>query len=120
MEAFHDALDSCVTQRRRFDGRPISRSIPAMIEEAKELGINISRACEEGLAKQISEERGRRWLEENREAIDGWNAWVAGARAAAGTLPGNFDGALLMCIAPAGWPRVLLLDCQADRTGRAR
>ncbi|GAA0301613.1 type II toxin-antitoxin system CcdA family antitoxin [Sphingomonas oligophenolica] len=57
--------------------RPTNVSLDAaMIDDAKELGINISRACEEGLAKQISEERGRRWLEENRGAIDGWNAWV--------------------------------------------
>jgi antitoxin CcdA len=66
----------------REDGTPFRRPTnisldSAMIDEAKELGINISRACEEGLAKQISEERSRRWLEENREAIDGWNAWVA-------------------------------------------
>ena len=49
----------------------------ALIDDAKELGINISRACEEGLAKQIAEERGRRWLKENREAIESSNAWVA-------------------------------------------
>ncbi|MDB5704817.1 MAG: Post-segregation antitoxin (ccd killing mechanism protein) encoded by the plasmid [Sphingomonas bacterium] len=49
----------------------------ALIDDAKELGINISRACEEGLAKQIAEERGRRWLEENRAAIESSNAWVA-------------------------------------------
>jgi len=56
--------------------RPTNISLDsAMIEEAKELGINISRACEQGLAKQISEERGRRWLEENREAIASSNAW---------------------------------------------
>ena len=57
--------------------RPTNISLDSgMIEEAKALGINISRACEEGLAKQISEERGRRWLEENREAIEASNAWV--------------------------------------------
>jgi len=58
--------------------RPTNVSLDAaMIEDARELGINISRACEEGLAKQISEERGRRWKEENREAIAEWNAYVA-------------------------------------------
>ena len=58
--------------------RPTNISLDsAMIEEARELGINISRACEEGLAKQISEERGRRWLEENREAMEAANEWVA-------------------------------------------
>jgi antitoxin CcdA len=57
--------------------RPTNISLDAaMIEDARELGINISRACEEGLAKQISIERGRRWLEENREAIESSNAWV--------------------------------------------
>lgn len=48
-----------------------------MVDDAKELGINISRACEEGLAKQVKAERERRWIEDNRAAIDGWNAWVA-------------------------------------------
>ena len=58
--------------------RPTNISLAsAMIEEARELGINISRACEEGLAKQISEERGRRWKEENREATSEWNSHVA-------------------------------------------
>lgn len=58
--------------------RPTNISLDsAMIEEAKELGINISRACEQGLARQISDERGRRWLEENREAIEASNAYVA-------------------------------------------
>ncbi|MEG3151778.1 type II toxin-antitoxin system CcdA family antitoxin [Sphingomonas sp. ZT3P38] len=58
--------------------RPTNISLDsAMIEEARELGINISRACEEGLARQISKERGRRWKEENREAIEASNAYVA-------------------------------------------
>lgn len=58
--------------------RPINLSLDStLIDDAKELGINISRACEEGLAKQIADERGRRWLEENREAIESSNAWVA-------------------------------------------
>ena len=58
--------------------RPTNISLDsAMIEEARELGINISRACEEGLARHISHERGRRWLEENREAIEASNAYVA-------------------------------------------
>jgi len=47
-----------------------------LVAAAKEYGINVSRACEEGLAKQISEERNRRWQEENKEAIEASNAWV--------------------------------------------
>ena len=47
-----------------------------IVEEAKRLGINISRACESGLAQQIAEVRGRIWREENAAAMDAANAWV--------------------------------------------
>jgi len=58
--------------------RPTNISLDsAMIEAAKELGINISRACEQGLSAEISAERNRRWKEENREATAEWNAYVA-------------------------------------------
>ena len=48
-----------------------------LVAAAKDYGINVSRACEEGLAKQISAERNRRWQDENKDAIDGYNAWIA-------------------------------------------
>lgn len=47
-----------------------------IVNEARRLGLNISRACEQGLARQIAEERGRRWLAENAEALDAANAWI--------------------------------------------
>ena len=47
-----------------------------LIEEAKELGINISRAAEESIEKAVSEEKSRRWLLENKEAIENWNEYV--------------------------------------------
>lgn len=58
--------------------RPTNISLDSgLIEEAKELGINISRACEQGLNEEIRAERNRRWKEENREAIEASNAYVA-------------------------------------------
>lgn len=48
-----------------------------LVEAARVYGINVSRACEQGLARQIAEERSRRWLEENQAAIEASNAWVA-------------------------------------------
>lgn len=48
-----------------------------LVEAAKEYGINVSRACEQGLAAHVSDERNRRWQEENREAIDCYNAYIA-------------------------------------------
>ena len=48
----------------------------AYLAEARELGINISQACERGLVETLAEERAKRWLEENREAIESSNAYV--------------------------------------------
>ncbi|MDX8493747.1 type II toxin-antitoxin system CcdA family antitoxin [Mesorhizobium sp. VK22B] len=47
-----------------------------LIEDAKALGINISRASESGIATAVAAEKTRRWQEENREAIDSWNDYV--------------------------------------------
>lgn len=47
-----------------------------LLAEAKALGINMSRAAEEGIAEVISAEKARRWKEENREAIRDWNEYV--------------------------------------------
>lgn len=58
--------------------RPTNVSLDArLVEEARELGINLSRASEEGLAREIKAERERRFLEENRAAFDAANEWVA-------------------------------------------
>jgi antitoxin CcdA len=46
------------------------------LAEARELGINVSQACERGLRETIAEVRATRWLEENREAIESSNAHV--------------------------------------------
>lgn len=46
------------------------------IAEARELGINISKACEQGLVAEISKARAERWMRENAEAIASSNAWV--------------------------------------------
>ncbi|MBN9561750.1 MAG: type II toxin-antitoxin system CcdA family antitoxin [Alphaproteobacteria bacterium] len=49
----------------------------ALIDEARQLGINVSQACERGLAEEVLRIRRQRWLEENREAIDAYNARIA-------------------------------------------
>src|SRR5690606_14121726 len=47
-----------------------------LLAEAKALSVNISRAAEAGIADAVRKEKERAWKEENREAIEGWNAWV--------------------------------------------
>lgn len=48
----------------------------ALVAEAKRLGLNISRACEEGLSRQIAEEQARQWKRDNAESIAAWNDWA--------------------------------------------
>ena len=47
-----------------------------LVAEAKRLGLNISRACEEGLARQIAEERALQWKRENADSMASWNEWA--------------------------------------------
>lgn len=44
-----------------------------LLRQAKECRINISQALELRLAELLREEQGRRWKEENREAIEDYN-----------------------------------------------
>jgi antitoxin CcdA len=48
-----------------------------LVTEARELGISLSSACEEGLAAAVKAEKERRWLEENKPALDSWNRYIA-------------------------------------------
>jgi antitoxin CcdA len=47
-----------------------------MVAEAKELGINLSQACEKGVVAEISVRRREKWLTENMDAIESNNAWI--------------------------------------------
>jgi antitoxin CcdA len=47
-----------------------------LLAEARECGINLSRACAHGLALAIAEERSRRWAQENKAAIESSNRYV--------------------------------------------
>jgi antitoxin CcdA len=57
--------------------RPANVSLPtALLAEAKQLGINVSDACEAGLNQRVAQMRRERWLQDNREAIDSYNARI--------------------------------------------
>ncbi len=47
-----------------------------LLEEAKELGVKVSQACEQGLVLELKKAREAKWLEDNRGAIESSNAWV--------------------------------------------
>jgi antitoxin CcdA len=63
--------------RRAGNRRPTNVSLAAeLIEEAKALDINISQACEKGLAAEVKKAREDKWIEQNWEAIQYWNRYV--------------------------------------------
>ena len=47
-----------------------------LVEEAKALGLNLSRACENGLEAAVAAERAHRWQDENRAFFEWYNAKV--------------------------------------------
>ena len=47
-----------------------------LLDEAKALGVNISRSAEAGIAAAVRKARGERWREENAAAFDSANKWV--------------------------------------------
>jgi antitoxin CcdA len=48
----------------------------SLIEEARTLDVNLSRAAEEGLRVAVRQARADRWRAENAEALASSNAWV--------------------------------------------
>ena len=48
----------------------------ALLDEARSLGVNVSRAAEEGILVQVRSARAKRWKEDNAEAIADYNRWI--------------------------------------------
>jgi antitoxin CcdA len=48
----------------------------AAVTEAEALGVDVARACEAGLRAEIKRAADACWVEENRPAMEAWNAWV--------------------------------------------
>ena len=48
-----------------------------LLEDAKVLDINLSATLERALEAEVRARKRERWLQENREAIEGYNTWVA-------------------------------------------
>ena len=49
---------------------------PELLAEARELGVNLSRAAEAGLREAVHAAKAEAWKRENREALDSSNAWA--------------------------------------------
>ncbi len=57
--------------------RPVNVTLPAdAVAEAKAYGLNVSEISRHALMAALREERRRRYIEENKEAIAEYNAWI--------------------------------------------
>lgn len=48
----------------------------ALLDEARALGVNLSRAAEEGVAQSIRAARAQKWREENAGAMEDYNRFI--------------------------------------------
>lgn len=57
--------------------KPANLSINSdLLQKARELGINLSAAFEDALAKKVKEKQEEKWLETNKKAIQEYNDCV--------------------------------------------
>ena len=57
--------------------RPTNLTLNAAhVEEAKELGVNISLAAAVGLEQAVAKRRSERWLKENGSALSSYNEYI--------------------------------------------
>ena len=58
---------------RRATNVTLSETLQA---QAKGLNINISKACENGLAQAVAQATAQRWIAENTPAMNAYNAYI--------------------------------------------
>lgn len=47
-----------------------------LLQDAHVLEVDVSQACEQGLAAAVADAKSQRWLLENQAAFDAWNEYV--------------------------------------------
>lgn len=58
--------------------KPTNVTLPEpLLQEARDLGVSLSQACERGLREVVAETRAAKWLRDNHDAIEAWNEYVA-------------------------------------------
>jgi antitoxin CcdA len=71
-DPFSQAVDT--SERAR---KPANLSLDnTLLQEAKALGINVSRAAEAGISEAVKRHKRQKWLEENAAALKSSNAYV--------------------------------------------
>lgn len=53
-------------------------SVPdSLLTEAREVGVDAATAAAEGIRRAVMNARAKRYAEDNREAVDAWNSYLA-------------------------------------------
>jgi antitoxin CcdA len=74
---FAQGVRMMLTKNEPATRKATNLSIDAkVLADAKALDINVSRAAETGIVEAVRTEKNKRWLAENREALESSNAWV--------------------------------------------
>jgi post-segregation antitoxin (ccd killing protein) len=67
-----------VRQTKTEEGPQAQLSVPSsLLTQAQELGVDAARAAADGIRRAVINVQARQYAEENREAADAWNAYVA-------------------------------------------
>ena len=64
--------DPIATGKRKSVNMSLDTGIVAA---AREVGLNLSQISEQAIRQATKVEQERRWKEDNREVIEGWNRW---------------------------------------------
>ena len=65
-------------ERTGYAKRAANLSVNAeLLDQARTLDINLSATLERALEEEMRSRKHERWLAENRQAIQGYNTWVA-------------------------------------------
>ena len=57
--------------------RPVNLSLSQdLLQEARKLEINLSRAAERGIAEAVVEQKRTLWRAKSKQALDSWNEFV--------------------------------------------
>lgn len=49
---------------------------PALLKEARALGLNLSEIFEKGVAEAVAERRRERWIADNKDALEAHNRYM--------------------------------------------
>jgi antitoxin CcdA len=77
VSAHMDTSEMPIAESVKQTRRPTNLSLDsALLQEAKALGVNVSRSAEAGIAEAVRHSKRERWLQDNEAALKSSNEYV--------------------------------------------